>query len=72
MIEWKQLPRSIRYETKEVALDVWPVLGTTSLGVKGKVWRYSVFDCGLGTYIGGGPADTEDLACEKALRIAGI
>lgn len=72
MIEWKKLPRSIRYETEEIALDVWPVLGTTSLGIKAKVWRYSVFDYRLGSYLESGPADSEDEACERAMRVGGV
>jgi hypothetical protein len=40
MIEWKRLPRSIRFENNEVACDVWPA---TSYDGLAKRYKYTVY-----------------------------
>ena len=67
-IEWKQLPRSICYDTPEVCLDVWPVIQQN----RSKEFRYTVFSNATERFISGGDCTSEDLACETAVREANI
>ncbi len=78
-IEWKKLPRSIRFENAEIACDVWPVMEKLHNNILGtstdypvKQYRFSVYDRIHKTYIDNGIKLTEDDACEKALEIAKI
>lgn len=63
MITWQKLPRSLRYTTTEVEVDVWAF----SPG-----YRYSVYDRQLDTYTARGNGKSEDEACELALKAASL
>jgi len=69
-IEWKKLPRSIQLDTEEWELTVWPF---TEFDGK-KTYHYTVRDKRLGRnngeYIDFGIKETEDEACEVAMRAA--
>ena len=73
MIEWKQMSRSIRYETSEIALDVWPVREhDPRKGYVRKCYRFTVFSYGSNSYLGNGLESSQDLACERALVVGGL
>ena len=67
MYQYRRLNRSIRLETAEIAIDVWP-----SEEAWGRVWKYTVFDYRTRTYIDNGNASSEDEACMIAEKVAGL
>lgn len=62
MVEWKQLPQSIRLTTERFEADVWPFITTK------KVYKWTVIDRSNGQYLDCGMAGTQDLACERAIK----
>jgi hypothetical protein len=71
MIEWKKLPRSIRFENQEIACDVWAVAVASYDGAVRR-YKYTVYNKITKSYIDNGTELTEDKACEKALKMAKV
>jgi hypothetical protein len=68
MIEWKKLPRSYRYETKDLAIDVWPTKEGGDLG-----HRFTVYDKVKNSYLDSGFLGLSlDDTCEKVLTKCNI
>ena len=67
MVEWKKLPRSIRLEKGDVQCDVWPFLSEN-----GDRFSFTVMESTTGAYLAGGSAQTQDAACEAAMKEARI
>ena len=71
MLEWRTLPRSIRLETPEVALDVWRTCHIpnplNALEPATHPYRWTAFDRVSGCYLGSGREVSQDAACEAAV-----
>ena len=65
MVEWQKTLRSINYKANGMIAEVWPYMTTK------KVYSWSVIGDD-GVYVDCGMAQTEDLACEDALRVLGV
>lgn len=74
MVEWKRLPRSIRFENDRVACDVWKHYGRewAETGPPRVCWKYTVYDRVSKVYLDNGNARTQDEACELSLKAAKV
>lgn len=61
MIQWQELPRSIRYSANGFTADVWAFMTTK------KVYKFTVINEN-GHYVECGIKNTQDEACEAALE----